>query len=132
MLTKSQAAFIAALRSGKYEQHHGDALRDGNAFSVLGVACDASNLGEWNDNVYSCSLADYHDKGLPLKVTFGLMSRTIWGNYDQNENLWILNRTMNFLELADFIENNWYKMFHKKKSDYKKLMNHPWKHGTIH
>jgi hypothetical protein len=130
-MLKTQTAFVAALRSGKYQQNTDDALRHGDAYSVLGVACDVSNLGEWSaDGVYSCSFADYHDRGMPLKVTYGLMSRTIWGNYGQDESLLVLNRTMNFAELADFIEANGYKMFHKKKADYKRLLNNPWQAGA--
>lgn len=42
------AKWVAALRSGEYEQGRA-ALRRGNDFCCLGVACDISGVGEWED-----------------------------------------------------------------------------------
>lgn len=40
--------WVEALRSGKYRQTDA-ALRRGDGFCCLGVACDISGLGEWSD-----------------------------------------------------------------------------------
>ena len=40
--------WVKALRSGEYEQTTG-ALRRGDGYCCLGVACDISGLGEWRD-----------------------------------------------------------------------------------
>lgn len=51
MLNKYAKKWIKALRSGKYKQARGQ-LRVGNAFCCLGVACDISHLGVWEDSNY--------------------------------------------------------------------------------
>ena len=38
--------WVAALRSGEYQQAYGR-LRDDNSFCCLGVLCDISGLGKW-------------------------------------------------------------------------------------
>lgn len=40
-----------ALRSGKYKQGKGQ-LRDGDNFCCLGVLCDVSGVGKWEDGAY--------------------------------------------------------------------------------
>jgi hypothetical protein len=48
-------AWVDALRSGRYEQGHGRLLTvadDVKRFCCLGVACDISGLGHWDD--YLC------------------------------------------------------------------------------
>lgn len=49
-LGKHQEAWLAALESGKYKKGTGR-LRDGrkNKYCCLGVACEISGLGEWDD-----------------------------------------------------------------------------------
>src|SRR4051812_22232694 len=46
--TEHIRAWVDALRSGKYERTTGW-LRWGNGYCCLGVACDISGLGEWDD-----------------------------------------------------------------------------------
>ena len=43
--------WVEALRSGKYKQTRG-ALRDGDAFCCLGVACDISGTGKWSGGAF--------------------------------------------------------------------------------
>lgn len=49
-----KARWVAALRSGKYEQGQGrlrDVLPDGQVkFCCLGVLCEISDLGDWREN----------------------------------------------------------------------------------
>ncbi|MDM0024118.1 hypothetical protein [Variovorax saccharolyticus] len=42
-----KAKWVAALRSGKYEQAHGELRGDENAFCCLGVLCEISGVGSW-------------------------------------------------------------------------------------
>lgn len=55
MKPEIEAQWLAALRSGEYEQGQGE-LRDAhNRFCCLGVLCDLhakAGLGEWNDRQY--------------------------------------------------------------------------------
>ena len=48
-ITKTQQKWINALRSGEYKQVR-NSLRTPDGFCVLGVACDVSNLGEWDEH----------------------------------------------------------------------------------
>jgi hypothetical protein len=43
--------WVEALRSGKYTQGTGALLNEGN-YCCLGVACDISELGRWDDDDY--------------------------------------------------------------------------------
>lgn len=43
--------WIEALRSGRYKQTHGR-LYDGEGFCCLGVLCDISGLGHWDESNY--------------------------------------------------------------------------------
>ena len=43
--------WVDALRSGKYQQARG-ALKTGDAYCCLGVACDISGLGTWDRTWY--------------------------------------------------------------------------------
>ena len=46
-----RAELVEALRSGRYKQAQ-YSLRDGDYFCCLGVACDVSGLGEWDNFQY--------------------------------------------------------------------------------
>ncbi len=49
MDTTIKAEWLAALRSGKYQQTKGS-LRNGNRFCCLGVLCDVVNPKNWRDD----------------------------------------------------------------------------------
>lgn len=44
--------WIEALESGRYKQTNGVLRRKGEGFCCLGVLCDLSGLGEWQDQAY--------------------------------------------------------------------------------
>lgn len=48
-LNPNSQKWVDALRSGKYQQIHG-ALRDKVGFCCLGVGCDISGLGIWDED----------------------------------------------------------------------------------
>jgi hypothetical protein len=50
-MTLTVETWCGALESGKYQQGRGK-LRDDDAHCCLGVACDLSGEGEWEDSVY--------------------------------------------------------------------------------
>jgi hypothetical protein len=47
-----KAQWVAALRSAAYNQTSGQ-LKHGNAYCCLGVACDISKLGKWDEDTYT-------------------------------------------------------------------------------
>ena len=50
MLNEMEQKLVAALRSGKYTQTDGQLRKsDTNQYCCLGVACDISGLGQWDD-----------------------------------------------------------------------------------
>ena len=108
MKTKKErrAAGVAARRSGDYEQTMGG-LKDGVGYCCLGVACDVSELGKWEDDgVYSCG--EEHKCGGYLTDVicdyYGLS--TISGTFDDERSLAELNDSgKTFNEIADIIES---------------------------
>lgn len=96
--------WVAALRSGKYQQAQG-ALRAGDGFCCLGVACDISGLGDWaHRNGRLAYLGN--DKLLPLEVRDWLGLRGVMGGYGENF-LTDLNddEGVSFPHIADLIES---------------------------
>lgn len=59
-------AWVGALRSGEYRQAQG-ALRKGDCFCALGVACDLSGLGRWTAAGYRTE-HDLTSCRLPVEV----------------------------------------------------------------
>lgn len=51
MTNEQKQEWIAALRSGGYEQTT-ECLKDSTGYCCLGVLCDISGLGEWEGNLY--------------------------------------------------------------------------------
>jgi hypothetical protein len=106
--TEPQKAWLVALRSGKYKQARYQ-LMTSSGFCCLGVACDISGLGVWNNlNEYvnthglvaKGSLPNYVRDWLGLWDNCG---RTLRGGSlaDLNDELgWT------FEEIANFIEKN--------------------------
>jgi hypothetical protein len=105
-----KAKWVAALRSGRYQQGR-QALRRGHTFCCLGVLCDISGLGEWSDNWY-CPAGDSHGSlyHLPNPVIewAGVESDSpIVDLADSAEYLTELNDAgKTFEEIADLIEKH--------------------------
>ena len=94
MTPEFKALWIEALRSGKYEQGRG-ALRMGDKFCCLGVACDLIDQGAW-DGV-----------GMPGWNGCGYGSTNLpFINSDKAMHLAELNdkEQLGFKEIADYIE----------------------------
>lgn len=119
------ADWVAALRSGEYQQGQGCLRSENDCYCVLGVACDLAMKqrlisGEWEhyDNVYSCgsaktiafmpnalasmigvgvdgSIRDRYDMLIPIKLSDG---RTFVSLLDANDN------GATFEQLAEAIE----------------------------
>lgn len=75
--------WVAALRSGKYRQGKMQ-LRTAEGMCCLGVACEISNLGEWDGDGGYCTPADHYDRMiLPAEVRDWLGLRSADGKFGQ-------------------------------------------------
>ena len=102
---------VTALRSGKYEQTSGT-LRDGCSFCCLGVLCDISGAGQWEDRdvyvdrpllkQYRMPDGNYSVQYLPsaLKTQTGLTDEVLDHLMDMNDS------GKPFTVIADYIEAN--------------------------
>lgn len=92
--------WITALRSGKYEQGQ-KALRVGNKFCCLGVACDLYDKNGWLEPCDSGRIP-FHDEVsyLPLAVQerLGLHGHNPWGLGTMNDEGWT------FAEIAAYLQ----------------------------
>jgi hypothetical protein len=108
--------WVMALRSGKYEQTTG-ALRKGDAYCCLGVACEVSGVGEWRGSTTADLLPaygndDYRESGIlptPVINWLGLddgdpmlVNPERGGSTRASE--WNDEHGATFEEIADFIE----------------------------
>ena len=82
-IKQNRNILVKALESGRYNQHDIEShdtihLRDGNNFSLYGVACDVSNMGYWDGNNYIVR-GQAHTRALPHDVSdwLGLMTGNI-------------------------------------------------------
>lgn len=87
-MNENAKKWVAALRSGEYQQGM-DALRDGDRFCCLGVACDvyrkATGDGEWTDMVFSVDRGDWDEwssASLPDAVRKWIGLQTAFGDWD--------------------------------------------------
>ena len=132
MNSEIKATWVAALRSGEYEQGS-SRLRNGNHFCCLGVLCDIAvkaGIGEWSHTIAdgdefmiptllgSADDSDYFYKAEGDVPTVGLLSHTIiqWAGLEVNnpsvqlnnrkEALTCLNDILgfDFKRIADIIE----------------------------
>lgn len=105
--------WVAALRSGEYQQAQ-EALRildeiagedqDAYFYCCLGVACQISSLGKWNDGEYRDQQGS-SDSYLPPQVTqyYGL-------THEEQLDLTHMNdEGIDFATIADFIEQKFLK-----------------------
>lgn len=111
MIHERAMELVAALRSGKYNQGQ-TALRRGDQFCCLGVACDISGLSEW----MKCG-ATYTYGPLGLNAVLTEEVREYYGMYTyaghnrkdpRNLCLYLMNDGGDsFEEIATYIEMNW-------------------------
>lgn len=118
MIKERAMELVAALRSGKYKQAT-NALRKGDSYCCLGVACEISGIGPWkfpteNDD-------DFYYQGergvLPesVRVHFGMFSTQGMPNpsapteiFNNTKALTTMNDSgLSFAQIADHIEKNW-------------------------
>jgi hypothetical protein len=102
MLTKEQKAFrtkwVAALRSGKYEQARKVLRRSENRFCCLGLACDLSKARKWNGG-------DYGDDFRGDEIPDDLLTPLSGLSFDDAYHLAQMNDGgARFAEIADTIE----------------------------
>jgi hypothetical protein len=119
-LTASQQAWVDALRSGKYKQAT-YRLKDRltNGFCCLGVLCEVSNQGFFDDNdSYVCdeTLADatqYSTQIVPKKVQDWIGLRSNMGAMGTTDSLTGLNDAegLTFSQIADVIERRVEELF---------------------
>lgn len=118
MIKERAMELVAALRSGNYVQAVGQLKNKNNEFCCLGVACDISGVGVYNEADYFVPKDDCLDRnsvGLPIAVQkhFGFDSAdgaTVDGSVirDKHYSLADANDTgATFHQLADYIEKNW-------------------------
>ena len=94
MTPEFKAAWVAALRSGKYEQGRG-VMRKGDRFCCLGVACDLIDPGAWGDGRFGMGWNGSESPDLPFI------------NTNEFVNLVVLNDDgSSFEKIADYIEHN--------------------------
>lgn len=94
-LTDGEVQLVAALRNGGYRQAHG-ALRDGNKYCCMGVACDISKMGRW----YAISLTEDPVCYLHSKAVLPRAVREWLGWYSSSGYLTFKDRTDAFIELT--------------------------------
>lgn len=101
--------WVAALRSGEYEQTQGTLRIDGK-YCCLGVLCDLAakaKVGTWVENDFVCD--EYSDSvHLPWEVVSWSGAHSSRACLSTRESLVSLNdRGKTFTEIADIIEANW-------------------------
>ena len=108
-----QEVLLQALESGEYEQDKGQ-LRSPIGFCCLGVACDKSELGEWDEDYVFCVSAEREKARLALSTSvieyYGFHSEAGCDVFsvDDNEHLVHMNDELNktFPEIAQVIREN--------------------------
>ncbi len=112
--TKEQQAehrkqWVEALRSGKYQQTK-NALRDGAGFCCLGVACDISGVGSWDeDGDHKGRLTYRADNAradvLPIAVQKWLGLKYCDSSFDDEQLSAMNDSGVSFDRIADIIES---------------------------
>ena len=102
--------WISALRSGEYRQSE-RALRTGDGYCCLGVACDLFDTNGWRstDGGNWCyeAASERSVVNLPPRVRDAYALASMEGKYQERRSLMHLNDTGHpFGEIADFIEAN--------------------------
>lgn len=104
--------WVEALRSGQYPQQTDGWLRTDDGFCCLGVLCDLSGAGEWEEERMQTKRGE---SGYPYKAgqTVGVvflplgLDKLVGLLYDGQHDLAEMNDTgKTFAEIADWIEAN--------------------------
>lgn len=103
---------VAALRSGDYEQVHA-ALRVGDKFCCLGVACDKSGLGRWEGGGLYKVFGDCSNAIMPYGVREYYGFRTGGGDFTVVEGMPHLDKILakgpvSGLEISLYSLNDYY------------------------
>ena len=106
-MNKNAKIWVAALRSGQYKQGK-NALRRGDTYCCMGVACDLFDSTHWNEESGYRAPGSGTDNNIYLpgqiRRWFGL--NDIAGTYGRGECLTYHNDNgMSFDEIADLIES---------------------------
>lgn len=117
--------WVAALRSGKYQQGRNMLRPNDNQFCCLGVLCDISGLGKWEDErgddiTFYTVGEDTSETVLPATVRRWAGMRHYEGEFTEKDQLGVpviqklsgLNDSgrWSFEDIADIIEKNWEKL----------------------
>lgn len=106
VITERRKAWVAALRSGRFEQGQVD-LQRGNNYCCLGVGCIVAiedglilNRVEWN----GCVIFDSHPFTMPAnaKDYYNLSDKTQQVLIGMNDRL-----CNSFAQIADYLEEEW-------------------------
>lgn len=111
MKPELKAKWVAALRSGKYEQVQGQLryTKDGkHSYCCLGVLCDVSGEGTWDRTSYDIDTEDIEGITSLDGQLDGLGQRMFGITAPQEETLIAMNdeHKASFAEIADYIEAN--------------------------
>ena len=105
-IEQNRKTWIAALRSGAYTQVK-NALRTPFGFCVLGVACQISGVGKWDNGFYITESFDEKPWIVPEEVLHAFALDI--NNVDDTQFLAAITRAndagVRFVELADEIES---------------------------
>ena len=125
MTPELKSKWLAALRSGKYQQGHETLHPTFDRFCCLGVLCDVAGY-EWRPvydesgteiQRYNCAAGeDYieyvnelNDLGLPAdiqKICYNMNDGTLHGEKEILERIGGEERVYSFAEIADWLEKN--------------------------
>ncbi len=102
--------WVKALRSGEYKQAKHTLKRNDAGHCCLGVLCDISKVGKWEDGTSSYYYVTKDGNAAytsppPLVYEWAGIIKTM----GSNDHLMNMNDTQgkSFLEIADYIDKNW-------------------------
>lgn len=121
MKKKIADKWVAALRSGQYQQARG-LLRDDDGYCCLGVLCDISEKGEWRNRRHDDISWDFISDGIQVENSVLPYDVQLWAGIQQregrftgpNDQNWCLaamnDEGRSFEEIATIIEKYWEKL----------------------
>jgi hypothetical protein len=116
--TQPQLDWLAALRSGEFNQTIGR-LKDKTGYCCLGVACETSNLGQFDAHNRYVTDESVSVSQLGQQVAKHLRMKTLLGSFYTSEgrhrDLSYLNDTLgySFAQIADHIEKHATELFYE-------------------